>query len=210
MEIILLSVLLINLKLLASSRLVSFIRWVAVQGVLLGLLAIVTHTGSTPLAVWGIALTAMILKGLIFPRLMFRALRDVSIRREADPHVGTTASLLMGLVLLGLSFLLSTKLPLPTATQSPLILPVAFFSILAGLFLIVSHRLAITQVLGYLVMENGIYVFGVGMVLHSPLLVELGVLLDLFVAVFVMGIVIFRIQRDFSHMDTQLMRSLKD
>lgn len=210
METILLIVLLINLKLLATSRLTSFIRWVAVQGILLGVLALITHEGHANLAAWGIALTAMLLKGWVFPMLMFRALRDVNIRREIEPYVGVTASLLIGVLILGLSFAVSFKLPLPAEIASPLIVPVAFFSILSGLFLIIARKKAMTQVLGYLIMENGIYIFGVGLVLHSPLMVELGVMLDLFVAVFVMGIVIFKIQRDFNHIDTNLMSSLKD
>ena len=64
--------------------------------------------------------------------------------------------------------------------------------------------------LGFLVMENGIYAFGVGLVLESPLLVELGVLLDVFVAVLVMGIIIFHISREFDHIDTHELSTLRD
>ena len=59
-------------------------------------------------------------------------------------------------------------------------------------------------------MENGIYTFGVGLVSEGSLLVELGVLLDIFVAVFVMGIIIFHISREFDHLDTDRLSSLKD
>jgi len=68
----------------------------------------------------------------------------------------------------------------------------------------------VSQVLGFLVMENGIYVFGVGVVKEISLLVELGVLLDVFVAVFVMGITIFHISREFDHIDTDRLSTLKD
>jgi hydrogenase-4 component E len=88
--------------------------------------------------------------------------------------------------------------------------PVALFTSLAGLFLIVSRKKALTQVLGYLVLENGIYAFGVGVVQGTPMLVELGVLLDVFVAVFVMGITIFHINRQFDHIDTDQLATLKD
>ena len=83
-------------------------------------------------------------------------------------------------------------------------------SILVGLFLIVARKKAISQVLGFVVMENGIYTFGVGLVRESPLLVELGVMLDVFVAVFVMGIAIFHISREFDHIDTHELTTLKD
>jgi hydrogenase-4 component E len=88
--------------------------------------------------------------------------------------------------------------------------PVALFSIFVGLFLIVARRKAITQVLGYLVLENGIYAFGLGAVHDASMLVELGILLDLVVAVFVMGIAIFHIARDFDHIDTDRLMRLKD
>jgi hydrogenase-4 component E len=88
--------------------------------------------------------------------------------------------------------------------------PVALFTMVVGLFLIVSRRQALMQVLGYLAMENGIYTFGVGLVQDTPMLVELGVLLDVFVAVFVMGIAIFHISREFDHIDTERLRTLKD
>jgi hydrogenase-4 component E len=92
---------------------------------------------------------------------------------------------------------------------SSLVVPVAFFTITSGLFLIVSRKKALTQVLGYLVMENGIYVFGTSIAARQPLLVELGILLDVFVAVFVMGIAIFHINREFEHTDVDRLNKLK-
>jgi hydrogenase-4 component E len=105
---------------------------------------------------------------------------------------------------------LAGRLPPPSVPVGTLIVPVAFFTLFAGLFLIVGRRQALMQVLGYLVMENGIYTFGVGLVPGTPMLVELGVLLDVFVAVFVMGIAIFHISREFDHIDTERLRTLKD
>ena len=99
---------------------------------------------------------------------------------------------------------------MPENIASPWLVPVAFFSIFAGLFLIVSRKRAVNQVLGFLVLENGIYTFGVGVAARTPLLVEVGVLLDVFVAVFVMGITIFHINREFDHIDTDRLSTLKD
>ena len=75
---------------------------------------------------------------------------------------------------------------------------------------IVSRRKAIMQTLGYLAMENGIYAFGLAFAVEEPLLVEMGVLLDVFVAVFVMGIAIHHISREFDHIDTDRLSALKD
>jgi hydrogenase-4 component E len=88
--------------------------------------------------------------------------------------------------------------------------PVALFSILAGLFLLVSRRHAVNQVLGFIVLENGAFIFGVGVMGETSLLVEMGVLLDVFVAVFIMGIMLFHISREFDQIDTEQLTSLKD
>jgi hydrogenase-4 component E len=93
---------------------------------------------------------------------------------------------------------------------SPLVLPLALATILIGLFLIVSRRKAIMQVVGYLVLENGVFIFGVALAQEEPFLVEMGVLLDVFVAVFIMGIMIFHISREFDHIDVDQLTSLKD
>ena len=88
--------------------------------------------------------------------------------------------------------------------------PVAFTTILTGLFLIVSRKKAITQAIGFLTFENGITAFGAGMALEYGLVVELGILLDVFVLVFVMGIAVFRISREFQHIDSDRLNTLGD
>jgi hydrogenase-4 component E len=75
---------------------------------------------------------------------------------------------------------------------------------------VVSRRKAVTQVLGFLVLENGVFVFGLLLTDFMPVMVEAGVLLDLLAAVFVMGIVMFQINREFASLDTDAMSSLKD
>ncbi len=206
---ILILVALTNLMLLAYSRLGASIRVTAAQGILLGLLPLVAapHVGWRAVL---IAVGSMALKGVVFPKLMFRALREAEVQREVEPFVGYIASVLIGVMTLAVAIWIGQQLPLPSPTISTLVVPVALFSILVGLFLIISRKKAVNQVLGFLVSENGIYTFGVGLMQHTSLLVELGVLLDVFVAVFVMGIIIFHISREFDHIDTDALTSLKD
>lgn len=78
-----------------------------------------------------------------------------------------------------------------------------------GLFLVIARRTAVNQVLGYLVLENGIYAFSLAMVRDVPFLVEIGVLMDMFVAVFVMGIAIYRINSEFDHIDSDRLTKLR-
>lgn len=202
-------VVLSNLRLLGTSRLGECIRIVAVQGLLLGLLTILFHAGDLTLRVVLEASASMASKGIVFPWLLARAVRGTSVRRELDPIVGYTPSLLIGGLFLGVALWLGWKLPLPGPAGSPFLIAVSLHTIMVGLFVIVARRMAITQVLGYLAMENGIYAFGLAFAQREPLLVEMGILLDAFVAVFVMGIMIYHINREFDHIDTERLSELK-
>jgi hydrogenase-4 component E len=198
-----------NLMALGSSRLRTCIRAVAAQGIILGLLALVARGAPTPHAVF-LGAGSIVLKGLLLPWLLFRARRQANVRREPRPYVGYQASIVAGVGAMGVSLWLGQRLPLPGKTISLLVEPTAFFTILSGLFLIVSRKTALAQALGYLVLENGIYAFGVAAVGEAPFLVEMGVLLDVFVAVFVMGIMIFHISREFDHIETDRLAALKE
>ena len=204
------AVLLMNLIILSSSRIKTCIRIVAVQGVLIGCLPIVN---GYPLMISGTVISASLsigLKGVVFPWLLFRALQEANIRKEVEPIGGYPLSLLIGVVMFAMSFWLSSRFVYVNSFISSLVAPVAFATFFTGAFIIVSRVKAITQVIGYLMLENGIYYFGSVFLREQSLLVELAILLDIFVAVFVMGIAIFHISREFDHINTQKLSELKD
>lgn len=192
---------LIDFRLLGGSRLVPIIRGAALQGVLFVLLGVLLHAREFEPAHAALALTSAGIKGFVLPALLLRALREVEIRREVEPLVGYNLSLVIGAAGLGMAAILGARIGATPTTSEPLLVTVSVFTVGTGLFLIVARRKAVTQALGYLVFENGIYGFGTAVAPEEPLLVEMGVLLDLLVAVFVMGIIIFHIQRDFSHIE---------
>jgi hydrogenase-4 component E len=205
----LIALVLTDLWLLGSSRVGVYVRAAALQGALVGVLPLLLAGGAGSLLErLGLAAATIGVKSVLFPWLMARILRDYQARRELQPYVGYSASLALGIAALGAALWLSRKLPAVPA--HPLLMPAALFSIFTGLILIVTRRKAVTQALGYLVMENGIYAAGLALVPDSPLLTELGVLLDLFVGVFLMGIMIFHIQREFDHIETDQLDALKD
>jgi hydrogenase-4 component E len=206
---VLVVLLLTNLMILGSSRLGGCIRLVAAQGVVLGFLPLLIEGAVTPRLLL-LAGGTLFLKGVLFPWMLSRALREAGVGREVQPVVGYSTSLVVGIAALGVALWLSSRLPLPPGLGATHVVPLALFMIQVGLFLIVSRKTALLQVLGYLVLENGIYAFGVGLALREHLLVELGVLLDVFVAVFVMGIIIFHISREFDHIDIDQLSKLKD
>jgi len=210
LDAILILLLLTNLRLLGSSRLNVCIHTVAWQAVLLGILPVISHGGALTGRVAMIALVSTALKAGVLPWLLRKAVRKANVLREVEPILGFTTSLLVGVVLLGVALHVGARLPQPNTAASPFLIPVALFTMMVGLLVIVSRVKAITQVLGYLAMENGIYAFGMAFAIEEPLLVEMGILLDVFVAVLVMGIIIHHISREVDHIDTDRLSMLKD
>ncbi len=209
-DLVFILVVVIDLFLLASSRLGAAIRTVAIQGALLALLPLLLlHEEGTITHAVVLSMGALVVKGIVIPRMMFSAIREASIRREMEPIVGFVPSMVLGGIGVALAFAFSTRLPLPEAAH-PFLVPTALSTVWAGLLLIVSRKKAVNQVLGFLVLENGVFVFGLLLSDVMPLMVEAGVLLDLFAAVFVMGIVMFHINREFSSLDTEKLSALKD
>jgi hydrogenase-4 component E len=209
-DAILLTVALTNLMLLGSSRLRSCITLVAAQGVVAGLLPLLVTEDGVEVRLLVVAALTVSLKGYVFPRLLNRSLRHANVKRELSPFIGYTASTLLAIALLAVSFWMASRIAPPAGVVSDLVVPVALATILCGLTMIVTRRQALTQVVGYLMLENGIYVFGVGLAHREPMLIEMGILLDVFVAVFVMGIAVFHISREFDHIDVQRLAELKD
>jgi hydrogenase-4 component E len=210
LDAVLVLLILTNLHMLGSSRIGACIRTVAVQAVLLGVLSVLAQRGDLGPRILLLASVSMIIKAGILPWLLRRAVREVGARTEVEPIVGFTTSLLLGLGLLGASLYVAGRLPPPGSDGTTFLVAVALFTIMVGLLLIVSRRKAVMQTLGYLAMENGIYAFGLAFAIEEPLLVEMGVLLDVFVAVFVMGIAIHHIGREFDHIDTDRLSALRD
>jgi hypothetical protein len=118
-----------------------------------------------------------------------------------QPLVGFIPSLFRGAVGTALALLFARTLPLVGEHRSSLLVPAALSTALTGFLVLTSRRKAILQVLGYLLLENGTFVFGTLLLEAMPLLVEAGVLLDLFTGVFIMGIIIHHINREFTSVD---------
>jgi hydrogenase-4 component E len=204
-------VVVIDFFLLASSRLKAVIRAAAAQGALLSVLAVLlAHGEAHPAHTIALSLGALAVKGIAIPWLLGWAIREASIRREMEPIVGFIPSLVLGAVGVAFAFAFSAHLPLPVGERHTFLVPTALSTVWTGLLLVVARRKAVAQVIGFLVLENGVFVFGLLISDFMPAMVEAGVLLDLFAAVFVMGIVMFHINREFSSLDTEKLSALKD
>jgi len=206
---LLMIMLVLNLFTLGSSRLVTMIRVVAVQGILLGILPLLLHESlSIPTLI--AALSAVVLKGSVIPAIMLRALRDAQIKREIEPLIGFLPSLLLGALGTAVALLFFGQLEVVNQHAGSFIIPTSMATIFVGFLLLTTRFKAISQVLGYLVLENGIFVFSLLLIEAIPLVVEMGMLLDLFVGIFVISIITNHINRAFSSLDTRKLVSLKE
>jgi len=198
-----------NLLALGSSRLPAIIRAAAAQGVILGVLPLLVEAHLT----WVTVLTCVatvVIKGFVIPHLLRRALRAASIDREVEPLVGYVPSLLIGAAAAIGSVALAGALPLLREHTGSLLVPGSFATVISGLLLLMTRAKAISQVCGYLLLENGVYLFGLLLLGRIPFFVEAGILLDLTVAVFIIGIIVDRIQREFDSLDTRKLTVLRE
>jgi hydrogenase-4 component E len=200
--------LLVNFFLLGTSRLRALINGSAAQGALLAFLVLSVH-GEITWQALAIALATVALKSAVIPSMLSRAMRDAAIHREVEPVIGFVPSLLLGSLGTGLSLVFARTLPLAPEHLGSLLVPASLATAFTGFLLLATRRKAIAQVVGYLALENGVFVMGLTLVEAMPLLVEIGVLLDLVVAIFVMGIIIEHISREFSSIDTARPGSLE-
>jgi hydrogenase-4 component E len=196
-----------NLMILGTSRLNTCIRIIATQGIALGFLPLLVHSFSIDLLLF--AIVTVTVKGVVFPYMLWRTLGQLNVSRQEDPYIGYGVSIISGPLVLAFALWTSSRLPLPPEMNSTMVVPIAMFTFFVGLFLIISRKKALTQVIGYIVLENGIYAFGIPIAHNQPLLIELGILLDVFVGVFVMGIIVFHISRQFDHIDTDQLSVLR-
>jgi hydrogenase-4 component E len=202
-------VLVFNFAALGTSRVRAAISAAAAQGFLLGLLSLAVHRGASVRTVL-LAAGVAALKGIAIPFMLARAIREANIRREVEPIVGFTPSLLLGALGTGLSLLFADTLPLAPEHAGSLLVPTSLSTAIAGFILLVTRRKAVTQVVGYILLENGVFIMGLCLIDAMPFLIEVGVLLDLFVVIFVMGIIVHQINREFSSLDASRLTSLKE
>ncbi len=201
-------VLLLNFLGLGTSRIKALINTAAAQGVLLGALLWLLHLSALSFV---IASATIALKGFVIPQMLQKALRDAQIRREMDPLIGTLPTMLLGAIGAAASMAIALWLPLmPSQSDLLLVVPASFTTVFTGFLLLTTRTKAITQATGYLVMENGIFIFGLLLFHAMPAVVEAGVLLDLFVGIFVISIIIGHINREFASVDTRRLSALKD
>lgn len=206
-DLLLLLVAFTDLVVLGVSRLSTTIRALAWQGLALGLLPFALGDALS-LHLFLLAAGTIVVKAVVLPRLLRWAMREAKVRREVEPLIGYLGSLLLGVLALGIAFVVANWLP--AVPGNSLLIPMALMSVMIGLIVLITRGKAVSQVIGYLILENGVYLFGLTQATRVPFLIEIGVLLDVFVGVFIMGIVVFHINREFDSMSSAQLTELKE
>jgi len=206
---VLVIILVMNLFALGTSRIRAVIRTVSAQGILLGMIPLMVHKHLTiPVAM--MIIVAIVIKGSVIPSIMMRALRDAQIKREIEPLIGFLPSIILGALATAFALLIADQLPLAERHYGTLLVPTSIATVIVGFIFLVTRYKAISQVIGYLILENGIFIFSMLLLEAMPIIVEMGVMLDLFVGIFVTCIIINHINQAFSSMDTRKLVSLKE
>ncbi len=193
----------------ASSRLPVLIRVIGFQGVAVSAVPLVI---GQDLSVGGIAfnLITILIRGIVIPLCIYLAIRKVAIRREVEPIFGQHASMLAWLGLIIATTFVHNRFNLPVTSSHILLMPTAIALLSGGMFLLMGHRNAIAMVLGYIMMENGIYLVGTTFSTRTRHIVEFGILLDVLAGVMIMAVILQNIKQAFDDMDTTLLQTLKE
>jgi hydrogenase-4 component E len=159
---------------------------------------------------WAVAALLLLIKGIGIPILLKRMMRRFGTERELEPYVNTATSLLVGGLLVLLAYLVTGPLVtvsrLPTRTGMPLAMGLVFVS----LFVIISRKKALTQVLGFLMLENGIALLAVLGTHGIPIIVEIGVFLDVALGFIVMQVFVYQIHETFESIDVEQLNKLRE
>lgn len=207
MQLLIALILVSTFMILGSTRLYSCVRAFGIQSFLLaGVAGIVAYsTGKSDIYI--VAILTLILKAAVIPYIFIYIIREIKVKREIALYVNISPSLIIGGVLVVISYYLVRSINIRTELSS-FALSASISLVSIGLFIMISRKKAIMQMLGILLMENGLFLGAISLTYGMPLLVELGIFFDVLIGVLIMGILIFRINRTFESIDTDMLKTL--
>ncbi|MEO1766097.1 formate hydrogenlyase [Thiobacter aerophilum] len=202
--------LLIAFALLSQRRIIGLITLFAWQGLALALSTtlVALHT-KQPHLLASAGLTLVLKVGLL-PWIFFRLVRRLDIERDVEPIINIPTTMLIGIVLVIFAFNLAQPISALAGTVTRSNLGIAMAVVLLSFLMMISRRQAIAQVIGFLAMENGLFFAATSATYGMPLVVELGIALDVLVGVFVLVIFFFQIRETFESLDLRHLERLKE
>ena len=207
-------VLVLQISMVGQRWLMTNIRIFAVQSFLLAAIACTIAFFNQANHVYIAALLTLILKTLVLPFILARLVERVGIRQEIEPLINVPLSILISGCLTLVGYVVAESFYHPEETSAPAALghntlAIAIALFLIGFFTTLNRRKALTQVLGLLSMENGLFLAAISLMYGMPLVVELGIFFDVLLAVMVLGILVYRIGETFDSMDVSKLRRLR-
>ncbi|MCG6551149.1 MAG: hypothetical protein L7F77_02380 [Candidatus Magnetominusculus sp. LBB02] len=193
-----------------TSRLGGYVKVLSVQGFLLFLFAL-SHAGTLKLGhTLILGFETLVVKAVVTPLFIHYIIEKLEIKRVTEPYVDNFVSLIATTTVISLSFILSVALRNAGAGVDVLTFSISISAVVVGLLIVITNAKLITHVMGFLVLENGVFMMSLSLASEVPVVVEAGVLLDVFMGVFLMGIFLNRMKSTFESSDVTLLRRLKD
>jgi len=193
----------------AQKSLFTTIRLYSAQSLLLGIVATAIAWSQARHELFVTAALTVALKGLLIPWFLMRVVDRIGIRREIEPFLNVPTSLLVCVGLTVVGYRCSTGFPDGARGVSHHLVGIAISLLLIGLFLMVTRKKAVTQILALLTVENAVFLVAVGVTSGMPLIVELGISFDVVLAVLILGVLVHRIVDRFESMDISRLSRLK-
>lgn len=202
--------LIIAFAMLSQRRVLSLIRLFAWQGLVLSIsTAIVAYTSGQG-HLWISAGLTLVLKVIVLPMALHSLIDRLNVRWDVEPLINVPTTMLVGIGLVIFAFALATPISQMAGTVTRSTLGIALASVLLAFLMMIVRRKAIPQVIGFLAMENGLFFAATSATYGMPLVVELGIALDVLVGTFVFGIFFFHIRETFDSLDIRHMEKLKE
>jgi len=202
--------LLLAFAMLAQRRVVSLISLFAAQGLVLAMsTGVVAYTTGQPHLYQSTALT-LLLKVFFLPWLLRRLVRKLDVRWEFEGLINVSTTMLIGIVLVVFSFNLAVPISQLASTVTRSTLGIAMACIMLSFLMMITRRKAIPQVIGFLSMENGLFFAATSATYGMPMVVELGIALDVLVGMLILGVFFFQIREQFDSLDLTHLEQLKE
>ena len=202
--------LLLAFAMLTQRRILSLINLFALQGFVLVLSTAIVAYSTHQNHLYYSALLTLALKVIVLPWILHRLTRALNVRWDVEPLINIPATMLVGIVLVIFAFNLATPISQIAGTITKSTLGIATASILLSFLMMITRRKAVSQVIGFLAMENGLFFAATSATYGMPMVVELGIALDVLVGTFIFGIFFFQIRETFDSLDIRNLEKLKE
>jgi len=202
--------LLLAFAMLAQRRTVALVDLFTAQGVALAVSTTVVALNTGQEHMYYSAALTFALKVCALPWILRRLIRRLDVQWEAESRLNTTATMIIGLLVVIFAFGLAEPISALATTITRATLGIALAIVLLSFLMMITRRKAISQVIGFLAMENGLFFAAASATYGMPMLIEFGIALDVLVAVFVLGVFFFQIREQFDSLDLQNLESLRE